>query len=756
MPRIRASRTAVPRVLATALCLALVWGGPAASHALAAPGGYTNAVSAGFGDTFADPVVIRGEDGRWYAYGTTDPLREGEHVFHKVPIAVSDDLVSWSYAGDALSGVPAYAAPGAGFWAPDVRYLDGRYVMYYTVTDTRVSPDGGDFAIGVATAPTPTGPWTHSDTPVVAPRPGPFGGWWWTLDPSQFTDVDGRRYLYFGSYFGGVWVTELSADGLRAVGTPTRVAIDNRYEGGYVVRHGDHYYLFASSANCCAGPTTGYSVFAGRSTSPRGPFVDADGVSLDTSRTGGTPVIAQNGNAWIGAGHNAVVTDLSGQDWFVYHAIDRADPYLDEPYGINERPMLIDRLDWIDGWPVVRAGAGPSSGAEVAPVTSGPVYDRFDSGLDGWQTISGSWVTEAGAARQTESGTARRFLVSEASVPADLRAEADVRTMGAAGLTVRYRSPGHAATAWLDREAGALVASAADGASRAAASSPLPSGFRYEAWHNLAVEVRGDRLTASVTDSRLSDPVATVSLRLPAGLVDGAVGLAARGLADFDNVSAAALHRPVTERVAVPTPGALIYSDEFSEGLGAGWTWLRQDPSAVVRDGGLVWPTQPADLVGGGNNAGVLLRDAPTGDYIVEAKLSIDLGVDLVRNYQQAGLIAYASDDHFARLCHVAIWNTRQVEYGKEMPFAGRLAYGGNIVGPPGETTWLRLAHRVDPDNGEHEYRAASSRDGEHWTWGGTWTLPAGANPRLGLVSHGGDWPQPATAVFDHFRVYGS
>jgi len=754
VPRITSSRVA-----ATALCLALVWGAPAASPALAAPGGsYRNAVSAGFGDTFADPVVIRGEDGRWYAYGTTDPLREGEHVFHKVPIAVSDDLVSWSYAGDALSGVPAYAAPGAGFWAPDVRYLDGRYVMYYTVTDTRVSPDGGDFAIGVATAPTPTGPWTHSDSPVVAPRPGPFGGWWWTLDPSQFTDVDGRRYLYFGSYFGGVWVTELSADGLRAVGTPVRVAIDNRYEGGYVVRLGGYYYLFASSANCCAGPTTGYAVFAGRSTSPRGPFVDADGVSLDTSRTGGTPVIAQNGNAWIGAGHNAVVTDLSGQDWFVYHAIDRADPYLDEPYGINERPMLIDRLDWIDGWPVVRAGAGPSSGVEPAPVTGGPVYDRFDSGLDGWQTISGSWVTEAGAARQTEPGTARRFLVSDASVPADLRAEADVRVSGtgAAGLTVRYRSPGHAVTVWLDREAGALVASAVDGVSRVGATSPLPAEFRYQSWHNLAVEVRGDRLVASVTDSRLSDPVAAVSLRLPAGLADGAVGLAARGLADFDNVSAAALHRPVTERVAVPTPGALIYSDEFSEGLGAGWTWLRQDPSAVVRDGGLVWPTQPADLVGGGNNAGVLLRDAPTGDYIVEAKLSIDLGVDSVRNYQQAGLIAYASDDHFARLCHVAIWNTRQVEYGKEMPFAGRLAYGGNIVGPPGETTWLRLAHRVDPDNGEHEYRAASSRDGEHWIWGGTWTLPAGANPRIGLVSHGGDWPQPATAVFDHFRVYES
>ena len=60
----------------------------------------------------------------------------------------------------------------------------------------------------------------------------------------------------------------LSADGLTVTGAPTQVTIDNRYEGAYVVRRGAWYYLFASAANCCAGPTTGYSVFAGRSTSP--------------------------------------------------------------------------------------------------------------------------------------------------------------------------------------------------------------------------------------------------------------------------------------------------------------------------------------------------------------------------------------------------------------------------------------------------------------------------------------------------------
>lgn len=165
------------------------------------------------------------------------------------------------------------------------------------------------------------------------------------------------------------------------------------------------------------------------------------------------------------------------------------------------------------------------------------------------------------------------------------------------------------------------------------------------------------------------------------------------------------------------------------------------------------WPTQAADLVGAGNNAGVLVRDAPEGEYIVETKLTIDLGTDTIRNFQQGGLIAYVDDDQFLRLGHVAIFNTRQTEFGKEMPFADRLSYGGMLIGPPADTTYLRLSHHLDPDNSEHEFRAATSRDGESWVWGGTWTLPADTEPRIGLISHGGDTPQ-STSEFDYFRVY--
>ena len=319
-----ASRSPRRRVRGAALLVAAVTGlglvgAPVAATAAPARATYQNPVSRSFADTFADPSIIEAKDGWWYAYSTADPLRAGDEpgIMH---IARTRDFVDWQYQGTVFDDTnrPTWATPTSGLWAPDVRYVDGRYVLYYTVTDTTLDPGDADSAIGVATSPSPTGPWTPSDAPVVAPRTRPgtdpaARDFLWTFDPSGFTDVDGQRYLYFGSYNGGVWATRVSEDGLTATGEPTLVAIDNKFEGSYVVRHGGWYYLMASSANCCAGPTTGYSVFTGRSRSPMGPFVDEDGISLTASRAGGTILVTQNGNRWIGAGHHALATDHAGR-----------------------------------------------------------------------------------------------------------------------------------------------------------------------------------------------------------------------------------------------------------------------------------------------------------------------------------------------------------------------------------------------------------------------------------------------------------
>jgi arabinan endo-1,5-alpha-L-arabinosidase len=352
-------------------------------------------------------------------YCTTDPLNDsetsgtGEPVFHPLPTMRSTDLVHWTYVGDALPARPSWAGSDAFLWAPDVVYSRTfqRYYLSFVVTDTADSVSGqpgctSDSAIGVATSDSPTGPWKVSDTPLVAPRrAGPGCDFFWTYDPDVLGDAVGdSSVLYFGSYYGGVFgqhVT-LTRDGMTRTGAARQVtlgqkteppvdpaqqrrstqmstaqgraddpdqqvSIGNRYEGTNVVEHDGWYYLFASATNCCNGPLTGYTVFAGRSRSPMGPFTDREGNSLLAGRVGGTPVVSMNGNHWVGTGHNSVFRDLGGQWWTIYHAVDTRTPYFAGRPGFTKRPALLDPVDWVGGWPTVRSGRWASDGPMPAP-----------------------------------------------------------------------------------------------------------------------------------------------------------------------------------------------------------------------------------------------------------------------------------------------------------------------------------------------------------------------------------------------------
>jgi hypothetical protein len=156
------------------------------------------------------------------------------------------------------------------------------------------------------------------------------------------------------------------------------------------------------------------------------------------------------------------------------------------------------------------------------------------------------------------------------------------------------------------------------------------------------------------------------------------------------------------------------------------------------------------------SNAGLLLREPPSqqGNWAIETKLTLDTGTDTILNYQQGGLVAYVNDDLFTRLSNVAIWNTRQTEFGKEMIYAGRAVNGGTIVGPPAETTYLRIVHHFDAAHNEHELRAWTKREGGVWEKGGVWTLPGDAHIQVGLVSQGRQTGDRKTSVFDYFRSY--
>jgi arabinan endo-1,5-alpha-L-arabinosidase len=735
------------RLLAAALAVAAVATGTTAAVAAPPPPvTTTNDISKPFADTFADPSIIQGRDGYWYAYATSDPL-VANGPFGLMHMARTKDFGSWEYLGTVFNDAtkPSWAAPGSFFWAPDIRYFGGRYVMYFTVTDTAANP-GGDYSIGVATAPTPAGPWTATGGPVVTPKSDGNGGWFNTIDPALLTAADGKRYLYYGGFYGGISVTEVTADGLQAVGSPTQVTIGDRYEGSYVVYRDGWYYLMASSMNCCAGPTTGYSVFAGRSKSPKGPFLDADGASMNESRVGGTTVVTQNGNKWIGPGHHAFFTDAAGQDHILYHAIDRGTPWLTDPFGINRRPMLVDRIDWIDGWPRTRAGAGPSDTPQPAPSTGSA------AGITAADPASGLWLAtrRTGDALGGPTAQIKGAASTKQSAPGgSLRVDADVR-LGSSFTTVI---------------GGSVVASVSANkvtviAGGRTASAAIPADFDRTQWNKLSVQVADGVVTARLSDSGLGDLYAEARLAAPKLQVKSAP-VSWLGSAEVDNLTIRSVAKPVRALAPQPKPGKSLAGDEFTNGLGADWSWVRPDPNAVVADGELSWPLQNADLVGAGNNAGLLFHQTPATDrWIAETKLHLDLGEGDIRNYQQAGMIAYRNDDDFARLGDVSIWRTRQTEFGRELVAResdGATSYGGAAIGRSAKDLWMRLAFHQNAA-GEHVYQAGTSVDGKKWVWGASWVLPAGETPKLGLFAHGeftGANPAPV-ATFDYLRFYES
>ncbi|MFL6673071.1 MAG: family 43 glycosylhydrolase [Massilia sp.] len=386
----------------------------------------------------ADPALQRDHASatpQWYLFCTSDPVSRSEKdgkdwKFHLLPTYRSTDLVHWDFAGDAFAERPAgLAAPKAGLWAPEPAWMNGRYYLYFTITDVADarSPEPGcegDSAIGVATSASPAGPWQASPAPVVGPRrAGPGCSFHWTFDPKVIVDADGRKFIYYGSYGGGIFVQRLADDGLSVTGEAVRVGASGRYEGAEVVWHDGAWYLFASATDCCNGPLTGYALYVGRATRPEGPFLDRQGKDMAAARAGGTPLLAQNGNRWVGSGHNTVFADAAGQWWTIYHAIDRGEPYFSVKDRLTRRVAMLDRIDWVDGWPVAADGRGPSDeelpapstvpGAKLPPprpgalVATGPGLwsDRFTGArLDrrwSWVRPRGrdSWSTGAGGLR---------------------------------------------------------------------------------------------------------------------------------------------------------------------------------------------------------------------------------------------------------------------------------------------------------------------------------------------------------------------
>ncbi len=294
-----------------------------------------------------DPTAIRAQDGKFYVYTTE---RDGN-----TPVYESSDLVTWYYVGGIYpdGGRPNFVS-GGGLWAPDINYVDGKYILYYSM-----SVWGGewDCGIGCATSDSPTGPFTDHGKMFISKEIGVQN----SIDPVLFVE-DGRKYLAWGS-FHGIYITELTEDGL-SVADPTDLIqiAGTAYEGTYIHKRDGYYYLFASTGACCNGLNSTYKTVVGRSKSLFGPYVDKKGNQMLKNYH---EVLLENSNKVVGPGHDSqIITDDAGQDWIFYHGYTTSDG------GNGGRKLFLDKVYWVDGWPRIGTNGKPSDKMQIPTVNT--------------------------------------------------------------------------------------------------------------------------------------------------------------------------------------------------------------------------------------------------------------------------------------------------------------------------------------------------------------------------------------------------
>ena len=364
-----------------------------------------------------DPSMMWDEDsGFYYSYCTdsaiTSPYRQG------IPIRKSRDLVNFTFVGYGLSDAAVAQGrdngdypPTGGFWAPFVERWGVEYRMYYSATKAFGSSES---RIWLAVSKNPEGPFENRGvvmdtwhTPDSEPN---------AIDPHVIDDDQGRKYLVYGSFFGGIFMKELDPNTGLAKDPDVKFqgkCIAKRPLGSYIdgpegaavifVPQTGYYYLFLSYG--WLGDD--YDIRVGRSKDVMGPYLDWEGRDLNGQGLGlkltgsyrfptehpfareispDAPIqLAEHGRhsaplsdpAWKfdgfrGPGHGVPFFDpVSDSFFFVHHVRDGAACFCRKDRGPLPRNsyrmhyMVVRRMYFVDGWPIFSpepfAGEGPET-----------------------------------------------------------------------------------------------------------------------------------------------------------------------------------------------------------------------------------------------------------------------------------------------------------------------------------------------------------------------------------------------------------
>lgn len=325
-----------------------------------------------------DPSIIK-EDDTYYIFGS------------HLAAAKTKDFMNWSMIGNGANAANLLFdnvkkelaktfewAQTKTLWAPDVIKLkDGRYYMYYCACQGS-SPLS---SMGIAVADTVEGPYkdlgiilkSGMDSDILSEDGDIYNASYQpnVVDPDVFYDKEGRLWMIYGSYSGGIFALELNPDTGYPLnsGYGKKLLGENhlRIEGAYILysEESGYYYMFLSFGGLAADG--GYNIRVVRSKSPDGPYFDSEGNDMidckgdtgtffdDTAAEKfGTKIMGnyrfnwvegergEKRNGYVSPGHCSAIYD-HGKYYLIFHTRFEN---LGEAHKVRVHQMFLNEDDW--------------------------------------------------------------------------------------------------------------------------------------------------------------------------------------------------------------------------------------------------------------------------------------------------------------------------------------------------------------------------------------------------------------------------
>ena len=299
---------------------------------------------------FHDPLII--------------PL-EGEYLGLSTDLRIpgvmtrtSPDLLNWSEPFPLLPETPPSVRNLVGtdrFWAPELIKRGDVWRLYCCAS----RPGMTQSVIGLAESPDPKGPYTYLGD-VIASQHSPDHNHTNAIDPCVIADCQGKDWLIYGSFFGGIRILPLKENGFRDAFDEGKLIAAGGHtacEGAYCFydEKRDRYVLFTSWGDLGVD----YHIRVAYAQDVTGPYIDSQGFDMtdpDPIHVPGDKLVGGYNFDLPGlpgvmaTGHNSLMQDDTGL-YIVHHA---------RPEGDRRRPFLqVRRLFLNDAgralaWPLTR------------------------------------------------------------------------------------------------------------------------------------------------------------------------------------------------------------------------------------------------------------------------------------------------------------------------------------------------------------------------------------------------------------------